>query len=550
MQSAFKEYAAGLGYKVFDALGFPVGSLWFVLLYGPKQQVEALSKFVFMRVIRNVPKLRGLRPIMRTGGVALTCKLPSAEPLSSVPQVAILDGGLPSDHPLERWVNSYRKMDEQADDAESGPEHGLGVTSAFLFGPITPGTEARRPFSFVDHLRVLDRNSEEEDPLELYSTLGFIEEVLLAGQYEFVNLSLGPNLPIEDDDVHAWTAVIDNLLRDGRVLMTVAVGNNGELDEPSGNARVQVPGDCVNALSVGAASTISNDWEKSSYSALGPGRMPGVIKPDVLAFGGSAKNYFHVLSPGKGNVVSPNLGTSFAAPYLLRNAAGIRAILGNELTALAIKALLIHCTEKNEDQEAKSVGWGKTPDDVMDIITCKDGVARVVYQGALRPGTYLRAQLPIPAGGLSGNCKLKATFCYACPVDPQDACAYTRAALEVTFRRDQTKKAETAQNANSESFFKKATFATEQELRTGTSKWENVLHAEKSLQGSKLNNPVFDIHYIARERGADTRRGELLPYALILSIEAPNHPTLFNDILQTYTKLSHIQPQVALPVSV
>ncbi|WP_139157512.1 hypothetical protein, partial [Enterobacter hormaechei] len=73
------------------------------------------------------------------------------------------------------------------------------------------------------------------------------------------NLSLGPNLPIEDSEVHAWTSVIDDLLSDGETLMTIAVGNNGEMDKESGNARIQVPADSVNGLSIGAAnSTDSN----------------------------------------------------------------------------------------------------------------------------------------------------------------------------------------------------------------------------------------------------------------------------------------------------
>ena len=51
---------------------------------------------------------------------------------------------------------------------------------------------------------------------------------------------------------------------------------------------------------------------------------------------------------------------------------------------------------------------------------------RVVYQGELKPGKFLRATLPLPAGGLQGKIRLKATFCYASPTDPQDAVAYTR----------------------------------------------------------------------------------------------------------------------------
>lgn len=550
IQYSFKEYASRLGFEVYEKLSFQAGTLWFLPISGSSSSIETLGQFAFVRLIRNIPRLRGFRPIQRTRGITLVCQLPTEAPLSSLPRVAILDGGLPEKHALSNWINSYIKLDEDADSVGGGQEHGLGVTSAFLFGPVAPQNTAKRPFSYVDHLRVLDSKSvEEEDPLELYRTLGLIEQVLLSRQYEFLNLSLGPDLPIDDGEIHTWTAVLDDLLSDGETLMTVAVGNNGEYDRDSGNARIQVPSDCVNALSVGSATSVGENWERASYSAIGPGRRPGFVKPDVLAFGGAPSEYFHVLSPGKKSQVSPTLGTSYASPYLLRNAVGIRAILGENLSTLAIKALLIHasCAGKYSKQE---VGWGKVPDDVMDIITCKSGVARVVYQGSLIPGKFIRAKLPIPATGLVGQCKLKATFCYASPVDPQDAGAYTRAALEITFRRNESKKSSTAQNAKPDSFFASKIYATENKLRKGLSKWENVLHAEKSLQGPTLNNPVFDIHYIAREAGADTRRGKPLAYALILSIEARNHPNLFNEILQSYPVLVQIQPQVSLPIRI
>ncbi|WP_407470007.1 S8 family serine peptidase [Xanthomonas campestris pv. raphani] len=94
--------------------------------------------------------------------------------------------------------------------------------------------------------------------------MGFVEEVLLSRQYQFINLSLGPDLPIDDTDVHAWTSVIDDLLSDGDTLMTVAVGNNGEMDRAVGNARVQVPADAVNALAVGAANNTDDTWGEGS----------------------------------------------------------------------------------------------------------------------------------------------------------------------------------------------------------------------------------------------------------------------------------------------
>ena len=57
-----------------------------------------------------------------------------------------------------------------------------------------------------------------------------IDKVLVEKEYDFINLSIGPQLPIEDDDVHAWTAVIDERLSRGTTLATIAVGNDGEGD--------------------------------------------------------------------------------------------------------------------------------------------------------------------------------------------------------------------------------------------------------------------------------------------------------------------------------
>ena len=533
---------------MFVELSFRAGNLWFVPVTGERAAMQSLAQFSFVRVIRPVPQLRGVRPAMRGSAITVGCQLPTEQPVSPEPKVAIMDGGLPTSHPIAPWLRTYTKLDPNAADDPGVLDHGLAVTSAFLFGPIQPNGVAPRPYAYADHLRVLDDDSQTEDPLVLYRTLGFIEEVLLSRQYEFVNLSLGPDLPIEDTDVHAWTSVIDDLLSDGNTFMTVAVGNNGDMDQESGNARVQVPSDCVNAVAVGAASDTENEWTRAKYSAIGPGRSPGVVKPDLMAFGGDSGKYFHVLAPGANPELQPQLGTSFTSPYLLRSAVGVRAILGDNLSPLAIKALLVHAADSN-NLEMRHVGWGKTPEDLMKIITCPTGVARVVYQGELKPSKYLRAHLPLPDGGLTGMIRLKATFCYSCPIDPQDASSYTRAGLDIVFRPNEKKVKSGALNADTRSFFSSNQYETEQERRTDHGKWETVLHGNTRMRGSSLDMPVFDIHYNARESGGKPSRAEKIPYALVITIEAPKHVDLYNEILRAYANiLTPIQPQVSLPV--
>jgi len=548
IQNAFVAFAGLHKVVVHSELGFEVGNLWFVPVQGDQPEVLKLAEFVFVRVIRPVPKMRGLLPPIKRSGPTVGCTLPTQAPLSSDPRVAILDAGLPQEHAIGKWLRNYRVLDEHAGDDPEGPEHGLAATSAFLFGPIEPEGTASRPYSFVDHLRVLDEGASLENPLELYRTLGHIEEVLLSRQYEFINLSLGPDVAIEDDDVHAWTSVIDNLLSDGNTFMTIAAGNNGTRDSIVQLDRVQVPSDCVNAVTVGAANSTGETWSRASYSARGPGRSPGVVKPDLMAFGGG-KQYFHTLIPGAKPSLVPLLGTSFAAPYVLRAAVGVRAVLGQDLSPLAIKALLIHAADQN-GHESVDVGWGKIPEDLMDVITCPSGVARIVYQGELKPGKYIRAPIPLPEAALTGKVKVKATFSFACTTDPQNSASYTRAGLEVTFRPNKEKIEAGKANAKTKTFFEKRKFATEEELRSDAGKWETVLHDAKTMYGSSLNNAAFDIHYNARHNGGKADKAEKIRYALIVTVEAPKHPNLFADILQAYAALVEIQPQVSLPVRV
>ncbi|MFP6860646.1 S8 family peptidase [Pseudomonas sp.] len=546
IQNAFIAFAAELEITVHSELGFEVGNLWFVPVQGEQFNAIKLAAFVFVRVIRPVPKMRGLLPATKRSGPSVGCTLPTQAPLSSDPRVAILDAGLPQEHSIGKWLRSYRVLDENAGDDPEGPEHGLAATSAFLFGPIEPEGTASRPYSFVDHLRVLDEGASFENPLELYRTLGHIEEVLLSRQYEFINLSVGPDVAIEDDDVHAWTSVIDNLLSDGNTFMTIAAGNNGARDSIVQLDRVQVPSDCVNAVTVGAANCTSDAWTRAAYSARGPGRSPGVVKPDLMAFGGG-KQYFHALVPGLKPTLVPLLGTSFAAPYVLRAAVGVRAVLGQDLSPLAIKALLIHAADQN-GHESTDVGWGKIPEDLMQVITCPSGVARIVYQGELKPGKYIRAPIPLPKAALTGKVKVRATFSFASTTDPQDSASYTRAGLEVTFRPNKEKTEEGKANAKSKSFFQKRRFATEEELRADAGKWETVLHDSKSMYGSSLKDASFDIHYNARHMGGTADKAEKIRYALIITVEAPRHPNLFTEILEAYSALVEIQPQVSLPV--
>ncbi len=551
--SGFEAYLQTLDIKAdLDKRRFFAEGLCFLPLRVPREVAAEVVKYSFLRLAREMPRLRQFRPVARAaaGFSPFACLLPKQGAVDGDIRVAVFDGGIKENSGLDPWV-SRKKTKNIGDPVPEFQNHGTAVTSALLFGPLQDGVTADRPYANIDHYRVLDKDTMNDDQAELYSVLERIQDVLESRQkYDFINLSLGPDLPIEDNDVHAWTAVLDQLFSDGLTLPAVAVGNSGELDWASGNARIQTPSDCVNALSVGSCDRVGPGWKRANYSSIGPGRSPGIMKPDGLAFGGSSREPYWVLNAENPGTAIPITGTSFAAPTALRTAIGLRTHFGKLLSPLAIKALLLHnCDDGGHDKA--EVGWGLIPADVNGIVTTDQHAAHIVYQGELRPASWIRMQIPIPREPMSGMVEIRATFCFATPTDPQDPLNYTRSGLEVRFRpHDKKRKDPSQQHPDSSRFFQaKDVFVDESSLRADAHRWETTLHKSRSMRATGLRNPVFDVHYNARAGGRNAKYADRIPYALVITVESKTTRDLYNKILQRYpTILEALKPVVEIPV--
>jgi Subtilase family len=546
----FQEYLEKIGIERPLGRHFDAGGLSFVELEAPAEAIERIATFTPVRAVRQMPTLRILRPSFRSSRVPMeTIELPTKGPVDPNIRVAIFDGGLPKGHPMTKWA---KPIDLPGIGAawDEFQKHGVGVTSAFLFGHIDPSKPLGRPFAPVDHYRVLD-TTPGQDPHELYEVLGRIDSVLVSKKYDFINLSIGPYPPVEDDDVHAWTAVLDDRLSRGDTLATIAVGNNGHLPAKDGLNRIQVPSDCVNALAVGACDNYETPWQRCAYSSVGPGRSPGVVKPDFVEFGGNLQRPFIVMHDGSKLALEATEGTSFSAPSVMRLGAGVRAHFGDNLSILAIRALLVHTTEPS-DFPCEDVGRGRVARSLEDIVLCDDDTVRVVYQGNIAPARYIRAPIPVPSGSIPGKVTITATLCYPTGVDPHHPGNYTRAGLEPTFRpHDQKRKDPDQAHPDSKGFFGRAQSGLfEDELRRDAWKWENCLHTSVTFMGKTLRNPVLDIHYNARQAGRDFAPKEALPYALVVSVHAKHLGDLYDRVVRKYAKqLEALRPVVEIPVN-
>lgn len=526
---ALELHALDCGSHIASAKLFSVPGLVFMPARVPRANLERFATFTALRAVRRLPVLRLNRPAIRQRMTVQAPNLPTGDAVDKALRVAVFDGGL-GVKDFERWCT------EQVPDALAATHadylsHGTEVTSALLFGAVEQGaTELPTPYFDVTHHRVIG-HSDEADP-DLYDCMMRIDRVLRAGKTDFANLSLGPRLAVDDGQPHAWTAMLDAHLASGSLMMTVAAGNDGNIDGPMG--RIQPPSDAVNCLSVGAADSTGFMWARAAYSCFGPGRSPGIVKPDGLAFGGTGSNPLVLLNPLSGGLTGVQ-GTSYASPLTLRTAAAARALSATALSATTLRALMIHKAERFEGHDPLEVGWGRFPDDPEELLTCDNSEATVVYQGHISAGGTMRIGLPIPVVDLGVRLRIKATFCFASPVDPADPVNYTRHGLTVIFRPRGT--------GSSEPFFSTSSYGSEQDLRRDAYKWETVLHRTCSFAASELLDACFDVEHGAREKGLKVVNSDTppLPYVLIATIASEKGEPVYQSVMEKYSVLAPIQ---------
>lgn len=542
----FSRYAKSLNVEVMEDATVSVPGVTFVPIRASRNSIENLAKFSFLRSIRPVAKIRALPPESLTRSLGSPFMISRTAPLNPAIRVAVLDGGLSANHGLP--AVQLHNTPGIGNPHPSYVDHGTAVTAALLWGATpTPSTVS---YASVDHFRVLDVDDARRSDVHAYRVLRRIQDVIETGSHDIFNLSLGPDVCVDDDEVHPWTSTLDSCCADGSRLLVVAAGNNGERPKPL--YRIQAPSDGVNCLSVGAADSCERVWKRADYSAMGPGRRPGITKPEVVAFGGDHKNPFKTIRQrGTGYTLIDDMGTSFSAPLVARAAAALRSYFSSNLHPLTLKGLLIHCAHDGGNP-VEEVGWGRLANE-SELIQCPDATARIIYQGDLPPRKLLRARIPIPQN-LAGLVRVTATVCYSTEISASDPLNYTNSGIEITYRphankRDinkQTGKPST--HAKPATFFKKSDYASEEERRTRDRKWETIIHTSKRVDAGKVFNPVFDLHFIPRIGAADHPNPERIRYSMVITVASPKYPDLYERVLAAFPELQALTP-VVIPLS-
>ena len=409
------------------------GGLTFAPVVLASAQIDELARFNPLRAVRPMPTVRP-RPLLGTRSASRLAPPASNQFLNPEPRVAVFDGGM---HPAP---SSSGLFPSASIDLTPGPpkpddlDHGTGVTGAVMYGLALPGTTARQPPCPVDSFRVFPAPQIPDD-LYGYWLLDQIKETVIEEGYGIVNLSLGPSLAVEDStEPNRWTCELDQLAWEHDVFFVVAAGNDGQQDRALGLHRVQVPGDMVNGITVGASDSAvpTKPWGRTPYSSMGPGRHGNRIQPAGVQFGGTDADPFPVIRVD--GTFGSSHGTSFATP-LVTHALSDLATRLPVATPSVLRAFAVHYTERHRTYKKliDEIGHGRFLLDFASVLDSSPEEAHILFVDTIGRGDLIGYRLPVPSS-TTGPLNVVITLAYISPVEPSQPTEYTRASLDLVFR--------------------------------------------------------------------------------------------------------------------
>jgi hypothetical protein len=425
----------------------------------------------------------------------------------------------------------------------------------------------------VDHFRV--HPTPQPSDVDAYWVLDQVERVANDNNYLLINLSLGPEIAVEDDEEpHRWTATLDQIAYEREVLFVVAAGNNGGRDAATGLNRVQVPADMVNGISVGAcdAPHPESPWERAPYSAVGPGRRGASIQPAGVSFGGTVASPFAGLL-GDGRLYATR-GTSLATPVVTHGLAALTERLGLRANANTVRAFAVHFAEPHANHQSAEHGHGRFVSDYSPAFDCSEDSVTLLYEDALGRDQVVALPLPVPTGLKTGNVTISWTLVVQAPTEPTEPTEYTKAAIDLTFRPHADRFSyskrgartvvldNVAQAAEAASLladgYVPSTHPVTKGLASGRGdeadrrdggKWETVRSGRFRMRSTSLSRPRFDLSHLAREGGLLSRTVPDLRYALLVTVEGPRGSNLYDLVRAQFQVLTPIRVPVTARLS-
>lgn len=482
-------------------------------------------------------------------------KFPTPEDNKEYPKVAVIDTGIPQDHPfLSPWV--IDRIPFVPGDYQNNKH------ASFVAGLIAMGTQLNgkgicpddEPVQIVDIQMIPDpeKDTVTEDIL-IERLESCIPEVTKKHNIKIWNMSAGFDLNAKDERFSSLAIFLDRLQDENNIIITLPSGNfsdpaNQRKWPPQndlGNAdRLQVPADAVRAITVGAIAckekpdSIVKINQPTSYSCKGPGPTY-ITKPELVHYSGNLtvdngiidySNQGILSFDEKGNIIE-GIGTSYSCPLVARTLSIIHNRLVDSTTINMIKALTVHNSKipeglGNTEEIFPYIGFGK-PEKVDEILSCKESEVTLMFEQEIYEGHNLVYPFHWPESLIDekGKCRgrIRMTLVAGVPLDANYGSEYIRANVNVALQagnRNKDGKMEYKGKLHEDPDTSDLSKCYEKERIKHGYKWKPIKRYEGEFKGIKAEDWRIKVSLLLRE---GLRLGPRpIKFALVITLADPD----------------------------
>lgn len=465
---AFRKWAEERNLKTQNIPVLEKLNIWRIFV-DSETQIEEICKHPSVKAISYFPKFN---LIQTKESVAEKPQIDYPMPNHSYDyaKVGILDSGISENHPfLAPWVIDRKSFvpKEYQDNFHGSFVAGLACMGSYLNGTGTcPDTEQ---LQLVDVQVIPDEKKDSITEDDLIERLEESIPMLTAKHgIKIWNMSLGLNKCSEEGKFSSLGTYLDFIQDQNDIILTLPSGNysNGDRVWNATNPvtvddKLQVPGDSVRALTVGAIAckekpdSIVRINHPTSYSCRGPGPAY-IVKPELVHYSGNLT----LISPGtmsclgqgivsfdnQGNIVE-GVGTSYSCPLVARTLSLLYQELKPDASVNLLKALVVHHSYiplesvKHEDI-FPYVGFG-IPPKVSEILKCDNSTITLVFEQEIYEGHILEYPFVWPESlkNKEGKCigNVKMTLVSDSPLDSSYGSEYVRVNVRASLQSKKIK---------------------------------------------------------------------------------------------------------------
>ena len=387
------------------------------------EDVDALSRTIGVRSIKQMPLIRMLRPNALNAST-LPATLPKPEDVDGAyPVVGVVDSGIASVPAMKPWVVG-RQQDVSPEYRNT--THGTFVGGLICWGgqlnPHLAPTIDPHPCAVFD-LQVIPNVDPESGDIDFLTEEELLQSLATAladhaNHIKVWNLSLGSDEVCALDQFSPFAEELDKLQERFQVTFVISAGNYDKLPlleyprvgHQLEDGRITSPADSVLGVTVGAISHLDYQERGPAKDCPTPFSRHGagpnyIIKPDFVHFGGTCNTDFSHqagLRSVTATGTAEDIGTSFATPLVARALAQVHHHITPTPSPVLARALLTHhardprTMRRVPDQEENYFGFG-IPTSVPYCLECTPYCSTLVFEDQLRPGFFLEwTDFPYP----------------------------------------------------------------------------------------------------------------------------------------------------------